>query len=354
MKLKKKIIALTATFSVSLCSLWASPPPPPPPPHPHIQPMDSNSLIGELFDMCIDLFWAANNLSVEFDSYPYASGEKYIQFLWDAVALSNSVMDDKIQNVSFQTKKYSKSSYSTPFGIELLDDEYEYFEDDTDFGDYDDISPSPSISSSVTDDDDDYYETESSSTPYAAKSYRYAVDTSIFVNYANITTCGLEGRFEGYIWKFFGPYIEFKRVWPDFNANINIDTLAYGYGDFRLGFQFSIFHSNPFSLAYFMTWDHLYGEMKGNGAVFGLIVRSYPVKPLLLEWRGDIVTDANLESKGDFVSSSSDRIAFESHLEAGVMIASSRAELFAYWNYCYEDYEKIETNGFGGGIRVHF
>ena len=90
--------------------------------------------------------------------------------------------------------------------------------------------------------------------------------------------------------------------------------------------------------------DFFGGEGERNGLVLGFIVRSYPVKPILLEWRGAWIIH--------------NTVMFESHLELGGMVWGP-VEIFAAWDFrgYYKRSGKSiseSKNGFDVGLRYHF
>jgi hypothetical protein len=176
---------------------------------------------------------------------------------------------------------------------------------------------------------------DSVSSLYSGKFYRFALDTSFLCfpgeNAGNIT------RFEGLIWKFFGPVVELYSEFPEEGEKqMNL----------RLGGQFALIQTNPASVFFNIQWSHDFfgGEGERNGLVLGFIVRSYPVKPVLLEWRGAWIIH--------------NTVMFESHLELGGMVWGP-VEIFAAWDFrgYYKRSGKSiseSKNGFDVGLRYHF
>ena len=186
--------------------------------------------------------------------------------------------------------------------------------------------------------EDDYFNMD-----FDDKFYRFTFETGIF-SLPELNYFGSETRIEGYIYKFFGPVFEnlifTKGSFFDGSSNDNL------IGNLRLGGTFNLVNFNPINIAINVQWTHWYGAATNNGVTFGIIARSYPVKPLMLEWRGNwqILDKTNYNSD-------SDPCIFESHLEAGIM--SGRIEIFAAWKYIYDGYKEINTHGASLGVKLH-
>ncbi len=182
---------------------------------------------------------------------------------------------------------------------------------------------------------------------YEANWYRFAADTSVYC-YPGLYA-GTEVRFEGLIWKFFGPILEL-----DFSNMVDMNPSGGSFFKFQnpdfglqLGLQMSIFQSNPLSLFWTIGWSMLKTstyDVRYNGLFLQLIARSYPVKPLLIEWRGTLI-DMSDPSDHDFMM-------FESHLEVGMMVAGP-LEVFAAWRYLSSQNLRYIGHGFDLGVRYH-
>lgn len=130
-------------------------------------------------------------------------------------------------------------------------------------------------------------------------------------------------------------------------------------GDFRLGLYLNFFQTNILSMSFLLEWSHIYGDFDDDGAVIGLMLRSYLARLLLLEWRlsyasyGDSDTSLGEISKiGETALEYPDSVV-ESHLEAGFM--AGRIELFAAWKRFWADsHRKLTGDGFSVGAKVHF
>ncbi len=169
--------------------------------------------------------------------------------------------------------------------------------------------------------------------------YRFTVETGIFYH-PSMNLVGNESRFEGYIWKFFGPVLENTIFTQDL---FDFQPSSFS-GNLKLGGQLSILHSNYFDLSNFVQWSYIYGKsMNASGISFGFILRSYPINPILLEWRCTF--------QDFFVS---EKLIFESHLELGLEL-NSPAEVYVAYKY-YNDcvFSNTESNGFSCGIKYNF
>lgn len=239
--------------------------------------LDSDLLTSFFVDFFTDILVTAcvvNNVIVSFDDYPYANSNKYIFF--PDFSTSNSVGEP----VANAQKKW----------------------------------------------------------------FRGTVDTALFT-IPKYDIVGSETKFECYLWKFFGPIFEYTS-YSDFDLSsidkedLSIRDLYEEDGFFRLGGQIAIFQFNPISLLFSTSWIH--GFTKSNNyfdsVSCGIVARSYPFDPVLLEWRLNFF---------DYF----DYFIFESHFEFGVMI--NRFEIFGAWKSIIVD-EKTYTDGFSLGLKVHF
>ncbi len=176
--------------------------------------------------------------------------------------------------------------------------------------------------------------------------YRFGIDTSMF--FFPSLMVGNQTRVEGLLWKFFGPIFQIDTTVPtsvftDGNSLTSLDT------NLQLGLQMSIFQTNPLSLYWTICWQRIQhqGIPVLNGVAFQLIARSYPISPLLIEWRGTIGI-LNDESQ-----TYSTEFNWESHLEIGMML-NGPVEVFAAWRYfSYLDISPA-CHGIEVGARYHF
>ena len=232
--------------------------------------------------------WLVNNITVSFQPYPYAAEGKYLMF-GDFGASSN-----------FEAAYESKDSS---------------FEKN--------IEPSETVKTRV---------------------FRFAADTSLF--WMDGFDIGNESRFEGYLFKFFGPVFENTLYCK--NASL-FGVNGNDAGNLRLGGELALIQTNMISAAFVIQWDHWYGSVKADGVNFGFIVRSYPIKPLLLEWRPQFHC---------LTENAQDLFMFESILEVGFMVWRN-FEVFASWRHIdtrqYKSwFNNTFYNGISAGIRVHF
>lgn len=133
------------------------------------------------------------------------------------------------------------------------------------------------------------------------KTYRFTLDSSLGYHHdAGITA---QVSFRGYLYKFFGPYLELEgSTFPvnlggtraaEAGAPLFTDELADGtlslHGKAKLGGIFSIFQAQGASLAWYLQWLRDLSPASGGESGFsvGLVFDSYPVKPLGLHLRAD-------------------------------------------------------------------
>lgn len=270
-----------------------------------------NGVLWDLFSDLLFVVWAANNLSVEFDDYPYASG-KYLTF--------------------------------PILGDETDGSESQYFYKDSD-----------GVTHSVT-----YIE------PSKYKPYRYALSAGAFYFPETQTNSGslhgYEARLEGFIWKFFGPVFEVTVLSNsgDLTSGSSSSTSFPGSSaellnpsyNIRLGAQFSLIHSNWFDWSWYIQWTRWYGQLTDyrvdDGMALGSIIRMYPFKPVVLEWRNAFQM-MNMSEEDETSIWTSD-------LEVGFML-NSRWELYFDWKYVYDDLYVVygySLNAVSAGLKVHW
>ena len=187
-----------------------------------------------------------------------------------------------------------------------------------------------------------YYVGYKESTDKADKFYRFQFETGNFY-FPYSQSIGNESRIEGIAWKFFGPVFEHV-IYTDAREVFRKGRFPID-GNLRLGLTWNIINFNIINLAYNLQWTFWYGSRIMNGLCEGLILRSYPIKPLLIEYRANwqhIFTDG-------YDSSSH---MFESHLEVGFMVGKHE-ELFGAWKYFKNGYTGSRLHGFSTGVRLH-
>lgn len=174
--------------------------------------------------------------------------------------------------------------------------------------------------------------------------YRFTLDTSAFYT-PGFNTFGNGVRFEGYIWKFFGPVFE-NQIAFDGNDNLK-------YGKMDLGMQFSIFQLSLCSLLFDIKWEHLYGNNHYNGTNLGFVLRSYPVKPLIIEYRANWGLYSDSADKIDPDTGIRRKSTFQSHLELGTM-TNSPVEIYTFWDYTIDGFIYRKANAIGMGAKYQF
>jgi hypothetical protein len=144
---------------------------------------------------------------------------------------------------------------------------------------------------------------------------------------------GAWSTFRGHFYRFFGPYID---AWSITDGEEDF------YG-FRLGGSVALFQSDPFSLSALIQYDRWGGVLDEEGLLLGIELRSYPFRPVGLQYR------ASAQLFGGFT-------VVESDVQLGIIL--SRYELFGgyrWWGLTTSGGEL--TNQYRGpvaGIRIHF
>lgn len=169
--------------------------------------------------------------------------------------------------------------------------------------------------------------------------WRFGLDTSYFYDIG--LWMGNSVRLEGFLWKFFGPIVELNTYFNTDEENPFLANSGYK-GNIRVGGTFSLIQTNPVSALFYMQWNHYINIPIENSLDVGFIIRSYPFKPVLIEWR------VNWQFPKEFEKS-----LFESHLEVGAMVTGP-LEVFAAWNFKNYPAFNYKGHGFETGVRVHF
>lgn len=180
---------------------------------------------------------------------------------------------------------------------------------------------------------------------------RFSLGTSLV--YLNDFGIGNETQFEGFFFSYIGPFLENLALY-DFNKGSQ-DFDSKGFRDnIKLGGQISVLQSNILSASFVAQASAWYGNglpeskcenFMGWGCNLGGFFRSYPIKPLVLEYK----FGWQLYSHGFRV--------FESDLHLGVML--KRFEIFASWkvldfsNYSEKEHYK-RYDGASLGTRIYF
>lgn len=168
-------------------------------------------------------------------------------------------------------------------------------------------------------------------TAAASKFYRFQFENGFFY-FPGYNTVGNETRIEGIAYKFFGPVIE-NIVLPDLTGNV------------RVGLTLNIINFNLLNLAFILEWTHWYGPKNLDGLCEGIIIRSYPVKPLIIEYRGNWQSIFN-------DGYSTNECIFESHLETGFMVGRHE-EIYLAWKYFNNGYKNVTRHGISTGFKYH-
>ena len=176
------------------------------------------------------------------------------------------------------------------------------------------------------------------------KFYRYTLETGTFF-FPQDLTIGNESRIEGITYKFFGPVFE-NTLYTSF-ISMSENTNFWLIGNLKLGGAINLVNFNYFNVAFNMQWSHWYGQKTIDGMNLGFIIRSYPIKPVLLEWRVNWQSFMTEENYNDFSA------YFESHLELGIMV-DKRIEIYAAWKYVNDRFNENIKNGISTGMKLHF
>lgn len=84
--------------------------------------------------------------------------------------------------------------------------------------------------------------------------------------------------FRGNMWRFFGPWIEAAYLTD------GTEHLANA----RIGANFSIIQTNPFTLGAYFQWQLWSGILDRSSGTMGAYIDSYPFKPVALHFRGGV------------------------------------------------------------------
>lgn len=291
--------------------------------------LSASSYTSDIFsDFIVDIFsllWAYDNLIITFDEYPYANGA-YMNFSDPASSnIYGGYYGDYYGNYSYYDYEDDDPWVATPSG-----------------GYYGNSDPS--------------YSRSSNASSMRTRPFRFAADASMFYQPGYGT--GEAFRFEGLLWKFFGPVFEYSMN-CDLPEGLNVTkgltvTEKLSEGEYRrnlrLGAEFALFQTNFLSAYWLIQWSKLYNpKLTGNTSALlnGLIFRSYPFEPVLLEYR------INVQDFSASDSSDDTNLVMESHLEIGLML-QSRWEIYGAWNFVYNDIYKFTSHGGEAGVRIHF
>lgn len=152
---------------------------------------------------------------------------------------------------------------------------------------------------------------------------RFSVSSDLF--YTTNLGYGINSEFESILVKFFGPVINNKTYIP-FNSSRNEQSSDILCGKVDLGLRLSIFQTNPISMYCLWQYSYWYGDSipyyidNRHGLSFALEFKSYPVKPLVLNFTFKTLAPFNSNINYD-----------ECIFSAGYMF--NRFELYATYNY---------------------
>ncbi len=158
---------------------------------------------------------------------------------------------------------------------------------------------------------------------------------------------GIQANFEGLLFPVIGPYFTYIRFNGDGEQNQDKSSDS-SFGNLRLGGQFSLLQTDLVTIQGFMQWSHWFGNSllseKSNGIVLGADIRSYPVFPFIVSWRGTYGNYDNI-----YIA--------ESDLQAGAIY--KRVEVFGGWKYMSlgnssTGHSAAEWNGVYAGARLYF
>lgn len=112
---------------------------------------------------------------------------------------------------------------------------------------------------------------------------RFAFSTS--ATYFHGFGLGNETSFEGFFFPYFGPYFENLALYNFQNRHYDFEQKGLR-NNLRLGGQLSLFQTNLLAISLIVQYASWYGkgfDSYKNGYNVGLLLRSYPVKPLVFE-----------------------------------------------------------------------
>lgn len=174
---------------------------------------------------------------------------------------------------------------------------------------------------------------------------RFSLDSSLV--YLHGFGLGNETRFEGLLFPYIGPYFENLALY-NFQSG-KYDFSERGVRDnLKIGGQLSLIQSNLLItnlLVQYTSWYSPQFDFLHKGCAVGILLRSYPVKPLVIEWK---------LSSQNYPHSFT---VFESDFHLGVM--RKDYEVFASWKLLSFSNSEDESFGddFSGltlGLRKYF
>lgn len=171
--------------------------------------------------------------------------------------------------------------------------------------------------------DGKFYFSENSTRFKDCKDWSVFLDFSLLGN-EDFDSLGNETKLNISFFKFFGVKIE-NLMFPGCECDY--------YGNFKLGGYIQLLKYNPFSCDFFTAWSLKYDENYLNGLVFGGTVKSYPLKPVKLEFG----------AAGHIFTNDECFLEFTGHI--GCLIKS--VEIFAQYKY-------FQKHIFGVGVSRYF
>lgn len=171
--------------------------------------------------------------------------------------------------------------------------------------------------------DGKFYFSENSTRFKDCKDWSVFLDFSLLGN-EDFDSLGNETKLNISFFKFFGVKIE-NLMFPGCECDY--------YGNFKLGGYIQLLKYNPFSCDFFTAWSLRYDEKNLNGLVFGGTVKSYPLKPVKLEF----------SAAGHIFTNDEYSMEFTGHI--GCLIKS--VEIFAQYKY-------FQKHIFGVGLSRYF
>lgn len=168
-----------------------------------------------------------------------------------------------------------------------------------------------------------FYFSENSTRFKDCKDWSVVLDFSLLGN-EDFDSLGNETKLNISFFKFFGIKIE-NLMFPGCECDY--------YGNFKLGGYIQLLKYNPFSCDFFTAWSMRYDEKNLNGLVFGGTVKSYPLKPVKLEF----------SAAGHIFTNDEYSMEFTGHI--GCLIKS--VEIFAQYKY-------FQKHIFGVGLSRYF
>ena len=171
--------------------------------------------------------------------------------------------------------------------------------------------------------DGKFYFSENSTRFKDCKDWSVVLDFSLLGN-EDFDSLGNETKLNISFFKFVGVKIE-NLMFPGCECDY--------YGNFKLGGYIQLLKYNPFSCDFFTAWSLRYDEKNLNGLVFGGTVKSYPLKPVKLEF----------SAAGHIFTNDEYSMEFTGHI--GCLIKS--VEIFAQYKY-------FQKHIFGVGLSRYF